>query len=346
MKQQIVKYFLILGKACNMKCIYCIQGQDKPVYESTEKLPDPKNVVKYFPKTGCYELVLFGGEPMLYWSFITEFCELMKERNPNVYLKMTTNGTLLTVARAKKLNEMDVHVSLSHDGKNFELTRRYQDLLKSNPDPFLTLNKRNIVAVYSALNPNFYDVWDYFEEFRIKHGTKKRERIGIRAIKDSDGTTSEELFLYNNKEFEAMLDRVFVKLEKDLTNNVFDSYEFMHYENALKTISYRVNNPSDVFEAWCGSDSCVCQIDVYGNLYTCINRSDPFGNFRDLGLDVGEKSKYSNDPNCKECPAYVYCGGGCFSCSDERRKYICYCVYQEMSRLIETVIKVGGAKND
>lgn len=345
MKQQIVKYFLILGKACNMKCIYCIQGQDKPVYEVYEQLPDPKNVVKYFPETGYYELVLFGGEPMLYWSFITEFCKLMKERNPNVYLKMTTNGTLLTVERAKKLNEMDVHVSLSHDGKHFGLTRRSKDFLRANPEPYLTLKKRNIVSVYSALNPNFYDIWEYFEEFRIKHGLQKRERIGIRAIKDANGTTPKELFLYNNKDFETMLDRVFIKLEKDLTDNVFDSYEFMHYENALKTLFYRVNQVCEEFGPWCGSDCCVCQIDVYGNLYTCINRADSFGNYRDLGLSVGEKSRYSNDPACKKCPVYVYCGSGCFSCADDRRKYLCYCVYQEMSRLIDTVIKVGGLKN-
>jgi radical SAM protein with 4Fe4S-binding SPASM domain len=351
MKNNILKYVLILGKNCNMQCIYCFQGDDIPNSQGGctsqnlySKELTPKEAVKIFPKTGSYELLLYGGEPLLYWDYLIDFAYHIRKRNSSVFLRVISNLTLLTVKKAKRLNELGVHVSASHDGNKFEITRRRPDFLKINPGPYLALNSRNISAVYSSLNPDFYDIWEYFDNFIAMHGLPRKELIAIRALRDINGTTPQELFIYNDLDYENMLDRVFDKLYLDLKNNVKmeDSYEISNYYYAMLAIRRRVNQPDIDFGPWCGADSTTVKVDTYGNLFSCVNLNESFANFKDVGIKVGPLSPYRNSPECGNCMAYIYCGGSCFTASQEARKYICYTTYQEISRLINVIIKLGG----
>lgn len=327
------RYTLILDKACNKHCLYCHQGKNKPV--ALENIPTPEEVVRYFPNDGIYEIVLYGGEPLLHWDFIENFCKIIRSRKQEIKLTLSTNGTLLTVARAKKLNELDVHVSLSHDGRRHRITRQYEDLLQVNPEPYLTLNSRSISATCCSLNPNFYDIWNYFEDFKNKHGIEKREQIVIQLCKDVEGNTPIELLVYNNSEFEEMLDTVFKNLKIDLINGVFNSYEVMQYWSMIQRIKTNLDN-LDAISVWCGMDREVCDIDVFGNIYSCHNQRLPFGQLGSVEL-AGECSKYRNDIYCHECIAYIYCGGGCHVASEESRKYTCYTTRQQVERLLNVL---------
>lgn len=339
----IKTYFLILGKSCNLQCIYCHQGEDKPIFSPCREqdIPAPSVVIEYFPKGGNYQIVLYGGEPMLYWEFIVPFVELMKERNPNVNFSMPTNGTLLTVEKAKKINELGINVGLSHDGKYFEQTRRTKDVLLINPEPYLMLEKRNIGAVASRLNHDFYDIWDYFEEFKIKHGLPNREFIHIQVVKDVEGNTPQNLLINNMPEYEQMLDKVFHNLYNDIRKNNFDGYEFMQYIPLIKTLDWRLKEPK-IKGIWCGADTQVCHIDVHGNMFPCHNASTSIGNRKDIGIHAGGYNPNINDEKCVNCCAYTICGGGCPMASPENRDSMCYTMYHQISRLMNMLEKLKG----
>lgn len=328
-----------------MRCIYCHQGQEKtafiPCLESD--IPSPYVVAEYFPEEGKYQIVLYGGEPMLYWDFIVLFVEIMKMRNPNVEFNMPTNGTLLTVERAKKINELGIKVGLSHDGKYFEQTRRTKDVLLINPEPYLTLEKRNIGAVASRINPDFYDIWDYFEEFRIKHGLPNKEYIHIQVVKDVEGNTSSDLLINNMPEYESMLDRVFSNLYANIVTGNIDCYEFMQYLPFIETLKWRLESP-EVKGVWCGADTQVCHIDVYGNMFPCHNASKSFGNRKEIGIHAGGYNPNLNDEKCVNCRAYTICGGGCPMASPENRESMCYTMYHQISRLMNMLEKLKGVE--
>lgn len=341
MNLPIRKYFLILGKACNLRCIYCHQGEDKPVYSDSVDIA-PSDVARYFPTEGEYKIVFYGGEPLLYFDSFVAIAEAIKERNPQALLSTITNGTLLTVRRAKILNELGITVGVSHDGKFFEQTRGVRDFLKVNPDPFLTLERRNVGAVTCRVNYNFYDVWDYFDEFKQKHGLPSREYVHIQVVKDVEGNTAEQLLIKDMPEFEKMLDTVFSRLGTAIKECNWDRWEFRQYQPMLQTMHWRLNSPGRPMGAWCGADTQVCHIDVAGNLYPCHNVPVPNGHVSKSGPLAGEYNPFVTDPKCTSCPAYVYCGGGCPVSSPENRGAMCYTVYQQVTRLLSILEDLKG----
>ncbi len=337
---QIKRYFISLGKACNMHCIYCHQGGDKPVcpalHVENADVQKIRDIVSYFPKTGKYAVTLYGGEPLLYWDTIVRLVDALRNNNPDIKIGMPTNGLLLTTSKALKLNELDVMVGLSHDGPVFEKTRRSKDILKINPEPFLTLNTRSISAVVSKLNWNFYDVWEYFDEFSLKHnccGPVRKENIQIQIAKDVENNTPEELLILDMPEFEQMLDKVFDNLENHIRNKEFTSYEYQQYRGFIETLNLRLKEP-DKIGIWCGADKQVAHLDMEGNLYVCHNVAKPYGNVRNFKeIKPGGYNPYLYDSKCIACPAYIICGGACPVAHPDKRKYTCYFMYQQVTRL-------------
>jgi uncharacterized protein len=342
----INKYYLMIGKACNLSCIYCHQGLHN--VRDNDITVNPKKVASYFPQTGKYTVMLYGGEPLLYWDYIQRLAVSLKERNPNVNLRTITNGTLLTVNTAKKLNELGISVGVSHDGYKFEETRRTKDFLKSNPEPYLTLEKRSISATASKINYNFYDVWKYFEEFRIKNGLASRENCHIEVICDVEGNTDVNLLMKDMPKFEQMLDKVFLNLEKAIKGNDFSSYEYRQYRPMLESLNYRLQHPSMIFSR-CGADSQVCHIDIHGNLYPCHNMGNPNGHIAISGIQPGRYNPYKDLAKCQTCIAYVLCGGGCIATSQTVHSYECYARYHQVVRLLnllQKLLREGWMTND
>lgn len=345
--QTITKFFLILTKACNLRCVYCHQGQEKCAYEKSEWV-DPEKVAKYFPAEGEYIVSLFGGEPLLNWDYFLDIVYELKNRNPNIRLSTVTNGTLLTVKKAKILNSLDICVGVSHDGYKFEQTRRTKDFLKINPEPYLTLNKRGLAATSCSINPDFYgDIWEYFDEFLIKHGLPKKEHVFIQIIKDVEGNTADNLFIYNDPKWEAMLDKVFKNLESQIKGNNFDTYEWLQYRPLVTKLNDFFSN--DRVCCHCGADTNVAHMDLKGNLYPCHNMSLESSNGHvNKGLQPGKHNPYISTPSCSSCEILPICGGGCIANHPDKHKYLCYTWYQQGKRFLDMLRRLkqeGGLEN-
>ena len=70
----------------------------------------------------------------------------------------------------------------------------------------VALNKFVFISTITKYNWDYYKVWAYFEEFRLKYQLK-RPKVNMMFLKDNCGMTDDSLFVYQNKDFESMLDR-------------------------------------------------------------------------------------------------------------------------------------------
>jgi radical SAM protein with 4Fe4S-binding SPASM domain len=337
---KISRYYLTMTKSCNLRCKYCLQGQDKP--ENLVPV-DVRKVASYFPETGIYNLIFFGGEPFLLFDEMIEIARLVKEKNSHANMIVATNGTLLTVERADILNSLDFTIAISHDGFMHEELRGIPDFLKVNPEPFLALKNRSVAATITSLNWDFYRIWEYFDNFEAKYDTKVP--VLLQVTEDDEGNTPEELFLYNNKAFEAMIDRVFANLKSSILNSDFTSREYLQYFPMIEKLNLVLNNPS-YFGCRCGADTSSCHIDIHGNLYACHNAKNPNDHIDISGVQPGNYNPYRNLKECQECPAYLLCGGGCPMAHPTRRKYICYIEFQQYSRLLKVLNEVAAEGYD
>lgn len=327
----IWKYYLSLTDQCNISCIYCHQGEKcKSHFSST---PDLERLVKQFPATGEYEVFLYGGEPLLEFGRLEKVTYLLKERNPEIKFAVVTNGTLLDKHKIKVINDLDISVGLSHDGKYHEITRGIRDILKYDPDLYLSLNKRSISATVCRINYDFYDVWDYLEEFKIKHNLPQRENVFIQVVKDVNNNTGEHLLIKDMPEFEAMLDKTFSNLKRQLKVGDVSGYELMEYISLIKVLASRIKEPSKI-ASYCCAESNVCHLDVYGNLYSCHNWYIPNGNIYTEGIQPGRFNPYLYEQKCLDCDAYIICGGGCPATVKEKHPHVCYTMYHQVMRLI------------
>lgn len=328
---------LILTKKCNMFCDYCIFGKDKPV-DLVEEV-DPEIVKTYFPQNSNFWINFFGGEPLLEFDYMIRLADAIKNYNPFITFSVTTNGTLLTKERVKILNDLEIRVILSHDGKLHSKVRGTDDPIIRNPDLFLALKNLTISATMTKRNYDFYNVWDYFTEFSQKHGIK-RIKTGISVAKNAGGKLPEELLIKDMPEFELMLDKVIDNLETHILNNNFDNYEYEHFLPVLLSVN-KVLNGEDIV-CYCKSDKYRTNLDVKGNLYSCNNIDKPEGHISKDGLKTIMNNSYIDTAECQSCEAFIYCGGGCLATLPSQKHDDCYQVKQQFTRFVKLLNRIGG----
>ena len=98
----VQKVYIILGKACNFKCRYCIQKCNPPVHltksPSSQLIVFLQMLADRQPRQqgimGELKVNFFGGEPLLYFDAIKEV--VTKVDRPNLKWSIVTNGSLLT----------------------------------------------------------------------------------------------------------------------------------------------------------------------------------------------------------------------------------------------------------
>ncbi|MFO0547735.1 MAG: radical SAM protein [Polyangiaceae bacterium] len=113
---------LVLTHACNLACTYCYTGDKKQVAMPRDVALAALDLAFSLEKLDDEPLVLgfFGGEPLLEWELLCEVAAAARDRahasGRELVLQLTTNGTLLSRARAATLEALGVHVALSLDG--------------------------------------------------------------------------------------------------------------------------------------------------------------------------------------------------------------------------------------
>lgn len=327
-----MKIYNSITQNCNLSCKYCIQSQ----FTQQQKQKVSYEALNNLPELG--EMVFFGGEPLLNQEAIFDTIRYLELMGKKYKFSLITNGKLLTMPLVKNLNKYSVATTVSWDGKD-SINLRGFDVLSEKSEEYFSLDNRGISATISALNFNYYEIFESLLEVQNKFGIKDNENINFAHIFDSSHSTPKNLILYNNAKFETMLDEFFSNFKKKVkARTLKGSFESIVLEPRIMRLISALDNKGK----WtlCGSDSHMVHMDIAGNLYECHNNQNKIGNIVKDGVKCGSKNKYKDSFMCKSCPIGFICNGGCAIVPVELKKYHCYPLQQEFGRLIDTIKEI------
>lgn len=109
---------LNMGRACNLRCVYCSVGEKKEEkncqlkeeigVKALERVAEMKQKKK--------QVVFHGSEPMLNEGLIKKLTKYGHSLDPSIQFCMQSNGTLFTPSNIKRLRELGVGIGISLDG--------------------------------------------------------------------------------------------------------------------------------------------------------------------------------------------------------------------------------------
>ena len=161
---------VILGRKCNGCCVYCAQSglsviEDKPFNDDfVDYLVELVNIERK-DKNDKLQILLYGGEPLLYWESIKKIvCGVFgKVTNlDSYYFKIFTNGALLNDEMVDFFNKFNVRVVLSFDGPN-EMTRPVR-LRDDQIGLFRRIKLKSLSFVVTRLNNNILMTFVYLKK--------------------------------------------------------------------------------------------------------------------------------------------------------------------------------------
>lgn len=309
----IYRIFLMLGPECNLQCKYCLQHD----MASTSSKQISQKVIHWIKtqvrsQSSKFTITFYGGEPLIYWDAIQQ---TIREIGDVVSFSIITNGKLLDEEKVNYLNDHNVHVAVSWDGKNVMETRGY-DVLKNNPNiPYI--NNLSISAVSSKANypKDFLDSLEPFMQtyYEIHHSYPG---LNIDTIMDfghcADLADMDCDKIYQQmQEIVATDNRIYHLFKRDLIRRA--------------TLYF----PHDTDRAACGNGISVWNVDTDGNIYRCHNCGEKIGSIDDDPVNaliraVRKDPTEENFKICKECPVVSLCGGGCPLVNQaDRERYYC-----------------------
>ena len=127
-EKPIVKALCLnIAHDCNLACKYCFasQGDYGGVKRELMSFDVAKRAVDFLismsgPRQHC-EIDFFGGEPLLNWDVVkqtVEYIESIQDKHGKIFkLTLTTNGVLLTQDKIDYVNEHNMSLVLSLDGR-------------------------------------------------------------------------------------------------------------------------------------------------------------------------------------------------------------------------------------
>lgn len=328
----IVKIFL--GSACNFSCKYCIQNK---LENKVACKPDFERIKQYLIKKKPTVVILWGGEPLLYWNDFVRVVKMVKEILPNCKLTTISNGSLLTQDKVDFINENDIGYGVSCDG-------RYTDKLRNKnvlEDPnirnlFMQIKNKGVLTVLSPLNFDIYkDVWGYFDEL-----LGEWVNINIDPVKNC---TNRDIFRPTESEYKQYLQiisKVGERFIESVKKSDFESREYIFFEPIIFTLKRRLEHPVERPYLYCGHGHNVITIDLQGNVYTCNNSGKIIGTIEhDLTANQKINDMIDWKGECKFCPFNTICNPATCHLLNERERHeecqLIKPIYQEVFRCLE-----------
>lgn len=305
--------YLELTRACNLKCIHCLNNSGiKQKDELTKE--DLLKLIKNFSSHGVQEIRFTGGEPLLF-NGIYDLIRFATEEG--ICTSLGTNGTLVTKEVAKKLKESGlkkVVVSIDGNKKTHDKIRGRKNYQKAMHGlKYLQKNGINVRVNSVIMKSNMEDVIKL-----AKKMSRKKITIFIRRFISSGRGKHLENNMLNKKDY----DYVRNKLQKELTKK---TYVNGHYLRNDEGVNSRIKLPFEIRGCKAGQraitilpngDINLCgflaaqdfpkvgnikEIDDFLNFWITINKKDYLLNLRN-NLD-----KYNKLLNVQEtyCLAYI-----------------------------------------
>jgi uncharacterized protein len=314
---------------CNLRCKYCFAGtgdfgHDRSLMskEVGEKAVD--FIIANSGQRKHCELDFFGGEPLMNMPVVKHVVEYVRKREKETgkefKLTLTTNGVLLNDANIEYLNDNNISMVLSLDGRKEVHDKMRPNVAGKGSYDGILANFRKLVdarggqnyflrGTFTAYNLDFTaDVLDMAD--------KGFDLLSVEPVvaKEADYEITEEhlpkLFEEYDKLTKAYIDR-------KLAGNGFEFFHFNMDINNGPCVAKRLSG--------CGAGHEYFAVAPNGDLYPChqfVGRDKYLLGTIFTGVTNKEMPKYFrqahvlNKPECSKCWARFYCSGGCHANAD------------------------------
>lgn len=321
------KIYLLLGTACNFNCIYCVQHDCKPRFKKQMKPEVMKwleSVAYQLPMKFKPTIHFYGGEPLLYKATIREVIDHFGD---DFKYLIVSNGSHLTDEDVDYFNKNKVEFILSNDGPNTEVTRQV-DMWKDDDfvERFNKLEKKGVDAVFSALNQDFYALFDYIDAKSPSCSVSHEDLI-------CNENTDPRLVCFDIPKLLQCYKQMGDELGENYGREVFTSRAAETFNRWLLEALHFIGHPQFPDFGVCGAGKSNLAVDMQGNIYLCKNFNTKIGTIADSYETLYEnaklatknlRDKHLEQKGCFDCSAFFFCRGGCpFETPSDAQKKKC-----------------------
>jgi uncharacterized protein len=318
--------------------------------KDVERFDECVDFIKYYSSKLIdtpLQIHFFGGEPLMYFDKIKKLVEALN--GSNVVFSMITNGSLIDETILQFINDYNIRVCISWDGRNTVYSR--------NVDVFET-NKKNIFAitdgfsVSGVINHGMYPK-EFFEDVE----NLEKELLSVRDDIDNIHFGFNLDCLYNlghtNEVYDIDFERLSSEMNEIVYNFMYDSDKNTKFANIYVNDmidSLRNAEEETNFISMCNNGLVTLNLDLCGNLHMCHDVSD-----RCLGTIYSTVDEYMSNYHkfnnvapefykqyCFQCDVRHLCRGGCSLLSEEERKNF-YCHQRKIlyKPIIDELLKLS-----
>ncbi|GAW31613.1 thioether cross-link-forming SCIFF peptide maturase [Carboxydocella sp. JDF658] len=327
LRQQSVVKALCLHVAhdCNLRCRYCFAGTgpfggDRTLMKEETGRQAIDFLLKASGKRQQVEIDFFGGEPLMNFPVVKNLVAYGKEAaaaaGKKIKFTLTTNALLLTEEIERWLNEEEMAVVLSLDGRP-EVHDRMRPRLDGSGSYQRTVdhilrfvNSRNqenyyVRGTFTGLQPDFAADVIYMADLGIKHLSVEP----VVGAPEEDYALKEEHLPQLLAEYERLTEEF---LRRQETGQPFTFFHFNLDLTGGPCLAKRLSG--------CGAGHEYLACDPEGNLYPChqfVRNKDFWLGTVDTGVEKPElvqrfqEAHVFNKQKCQNCWARYLCSGGC-----------------------------------
>ena len=354
---------LMVAQDCNLRCKYCFGAGGSYGKRGIMTEEIGKAAVDFIIKNSglrkhC-EIDFFGGEPLINFRTVKAVTEYVRQREIETgkifKLTLTTNGVALDAEKISWLNENNISLVLSldgrkeiHDAMRPDLNGRgsYEKVLKNFLKTVQSRNGDNYYLRGTYTNRNLDFASDVESMLQAGFDVLSIEPV---VLKDSPLALTEKDLPRIFEEYDRLSEIYLAR------RRAGKGFFFFHFNVDLS------NGPCVAKRlAGCGAGHEYFAVAENGDLYPChqfVGREKYLlGNvFEGLNEDAKKWTKYfreshvMNKPKCRECWAKYFCSGGCHANADLfngdiRKPYEIGCEIQK--KRLESAIYVQAMINE
>ena len=249
---------------CNLSCIYCFEHNKQP------EMMDSKTAIDIVDKAyssrnkeshGKFMLNFFGGEPFLNWKCMKDVIDHCNEKGYEIFYGVTTNLTIITDEIMEYIDDNELHLLVSVDGK-----KEIHDKNRSNSYDIVSDNIKKLidnglgifVEVRMTILPEDID--------KAIDGVKEFLDMGFTNIAPcpvTDTEWNEEQLKGLEKYMEDLMELYVTKLNDD---NSTENFSIKNTDEIL----LNVLEPDVYTPQMCPIGSTRwCAFDINGDIYPC-----------------------------------------------------------------------------
>ena len=321
---------LMVAQDCNLRCKYCFgdggsYGNKRSVMSEEVGKRAVDFIIEHSQNRRHCEIDFFGGEPLINLKTVKAVTEYVRQRETETgkifKLTLTTNGMLLNDEAIQWLNDNDISLVLSLDGR-----KEIHDAMRPDSTGHGSYDKalKNFQKLTKSRNgENYYLRGTYtknnldFTADVLDLNDKGFDILSVEPVvlKDSPLGFTEADLPRINEEYDRLTE-AYIKRQRE-----GKGFFFFHFNMDLSNgpcVAKRLSG--------CGAGHEYFAVDVNGDLYPChqfVGRDKyKLGNVFTGVNDPQNLSEYFrqshvlNKPKCRECWARFFCSGGCHANAD------------------------------